>query len=160
MELSANDKLRKSIEHNFLPTLFYEQREAVLSSILDKQERFFSDIYLVYSVDVNTYREEDFRVETKSCIHNNQTIYFVVVTMPSAEFCGQCRRVYFVYEEKQNLARYFTVEKGESGDFSICSYDNELKRYVHGKAPLGSETEFQVVGNVFLKYLDPELCSK
>ena len=152
--MTENESFRYSLEQKMLPHMLYEQKVDVLNAILDKNTKFFSDIYLVYSPSAEIlYREEDFKLAAKRCKSDQKMLYYIVVTMPEPTIPTLCKRIYFCYEEKTDIVRYYTSELAEDGTLNMCSINKHGDRKVYDVSPMDEELEFRRIGNMFLKYV-------
>ena len=148
------EQFRYNLEHKILPKSYYNSKSDLLNSILDKEGKFFSDVYLVYSPTADiVYKEEDFKITQKRVMNNNRMLYFVIVTMPKPTAPTLCRRVYFCYEVESGIAKYYMSELNEDGKFVMCSENKHGEHSSYGESPTDEELEFRKIGNIFLKYI-------
>lgn len=148
------EQFRYNLEHNILPNSYYNSKSDMLNSILDKEGKFFSDVYLVYSPTTEiVYKEEDFKITQKRVMNDDNMLYFVIVDMPKPAVPMLCRRVYFCYEVKSGIAKYYTSELTQDGKFMMCSWNKHRQHANYGEAPTDKELEFRKIGNIFLKYV-------
>lgn len=154
--MNEHEKFRYKLEHEMFPDMLYSQKVNMLNAIIDKGGKFFSDIYLIYSPFAEIlYKEDDFKVDAKCCQYdeNRRTLYFLVVTMPEPTAADLCKRVYFCYEEKTGIVKYYTSEKTENGTLNMCSWTKHKTHKVYDASPMDEELEFRRIGNMFLKYV-------
>lgn len=152
--MTENESFRYNLEQKMLPRMLYEKKVDVLNAILDKNTKFFSDIYLVYSPSAEiVYREDDFKLAAKRCKSDKKMLYYIVVTMPEPTVPTLCKRVYFCYEEKTEIVRYYTSELTEDGLLNMCSVNKYGDHKVCDVSPMDEELEFRRIGNMFLKYV-------
>lgn len=148
------EQFRYNLEHKILPQSYYNSKSDMLNSILDKEGKFFSDVYLVYSPTTEiVYREDDFKITQKRVMNDNRMLYFVIVTMPEPTAPSLCRRVYFCYEVESGIAKYYMSELTEDGRFIMCSRNKHNEQNTCGESPMDEELEFRKIGNIFLKYI-------
>ena len=127
-------QIRKKVEQEILPNFLYSQKSALFASILDKQGKFFSDIYNCMFLDPtgeSEYKQDEFSVEIKSFAHQNTCFYVLIVGMPEAANTSICRRVYLCYDRESELAMYFTSEFTEDG-FKLCGIDEDGQHLNYG----------------------------
>ncbi len=147
------EKFRQKLEQELLPDMFYQSKTDMLNAMLDKEGKFFSDLYLIYApVSDIVYKEEDFKITPKRVMSDNKMMYFVVAEMPDPTTEGHCKKIYFCYDTESEKARYYTTEYSKSGIYQVCSLNKNMKRTVHDIAPQNEEQELQKIGNLFLFY--------
>ena len=148
------EQFRYNLEHNILPKSFYNGKIDFLNSVLDKDGKFFSDIYLIFSPSTEIiYNENDFVVTQKRVMNDDRMLYFVIVTMPDPTIPLLCKRVYFCYEVGSEIAKYYTSERSENGEYMMCSWNKHETHNNYGVSPGNAELEFRKIGNMFLKYV-------
>ena len=154
-EMNSFQLFRYNLEHDMMPKTYYKSSSSLLNSILDKGEKFFSDLYLVYSPSVEiVYTESDFKVSQKRVMNDDKMLYFVIIDMPKPDYPLLCRRVYFCCDVESDIVRYYTSELSEDGCYFICSWNKHFNHSNYGAAPKDKEKEFRKVGNLFLKYVN------
>ena len=148
------EQLRYMIEHRILPKLYYDNKSDMLNAILDKQGKFFSDVYTVYSPSTGIVcNEEDFKITQKRVMNDNRMLYFVIVTMPEPSIPLLCKRVYFCSEVESGIVKYYTSELDANGKLMMCSWNKHNAHTNYGESPMDEELEFRKIGNIFLKYI-------
>ncbi len=153
-KMTEFEQFRYNLEHDMIPNSYYNAKSDFLNALLDKEGKFFSDIYLVYSPTTEIiYKEDDFKISQKRVMHDNKMLYFVIVTMPEPKYPTHCRRVYFCYEVESGIVRYYTSELSFDGSYMMCSWNKHHQHTNYGVAPKGDEEEFRKIGNLFLKYI-------
>ena len=151
------NEFRYSLEQKILPNTFYKDKEKFLDSVLDKGGKFFSDLFVLFAPpESSIYNENDFTVTAKKIDYRDdeeikKELYIVIADMPEADEMNLCRRLYFCYEEKSGIARYFTSALSFSGDYYMASVIKGEEKGDYGKAPEDLELEFRKIGNIFLK---------
>lgn len=148
------EQFRYTLEHRILPQSYYNSKSDMLNSILDKEGKFFSDVYLVYSPTTEiVYKEENFTITQKRVMNDNKMLYFVIVNMPEPTAPTLCKRVYFCYEVESGIAKYYTSELTADGKLMMCSWNKHNEHSNYGVSPMDEELEFRKIGNIFLKYI-------
>lgn len=149
-------EIRKKVEQEILPDFLHSQKSALFASILDKQGKFFSDIYNCMFFDPtgqSEYKSNEFTVEIKSFAHQDTCFYILIVGMPKAEEVSLCRRVYFCYDRESEITMYFTSEKAESG-FKLCGINCDGERLSYGNGSDEVMRELADVVRAVLTVLD------
>lgn len=148
------EQFRYMLEHRMFPDMLYTRKVDLLNAILDKGGKFFSDLYLIYAPTNDiVYKEEDFKISAKRCQSDDKMLYYLVVTMPEPTMPLLCKRVYFCYEEKTGIVKYYTSELAEDGTLMMCSWNKHQEHSNYGSSPMDEELEFRRIGNIFLKYI-------
>lgn len=148
------EQFRYGFEQKLLPQMFYNEKVKLLNAILDKEGKFFSDIYIVFGPATDAiYNENDFTITAKKIQSDDKMLYYLIVDMPKPSMMFLSRRVYLCYEEKSGIVKYYTSEKSMDGNYAMCSIAKSGVRSNYGMAPEDEELEFRKIGNIFLKYV-------
>lgn len=148
--------IRKKVEQEILPNFLYSQKSALFASILDKQGKFFSDIYNCMFFDPtgeSEYKEDDFSVEIKSFAHQDTCFYVLIIGMPEAANVSICRRVYLCYDRESETVMYFTSELTDSG-FKLCGVNEDGEHLSYGRGSDEVMRELADVVRAVLAVLD------
>ncbi len=129
-------EIRRKVEEKIIPGFLYNQKSAVFAAVMDKEGRFFSDIYncMFYDPTGETeYKSKDFSVEIKSFAHQDTCFYIMVVNMPQSDDIGVCRRVYLCYDRESELCMYFISQRTENG-YRLCTVNENGKKIEYGSS--------------------------
>lgn len=149
-------EIRKKVEQEILPNFLYSQKSALFASILDKQGKFFSDIYNCMFFDPtgeSDHSQDEFSVEIKSFAHQDTCFYVLIACMPEAADLSICRRVYFCYDRESETVMYFTSELTEDG-FKLCGINEDGEHLNYGDGSDDVMRELADVVRAILAVLD------
>ena len=148
------EKFRYDFEQRLLPQLLYNEKAKLLNAILDKEGKFFSDLFIVFGPVTDTiYNEKEFVIGAKRIQSDDKMLDYLIVNMPKPTMMPLCRRIYLCFEEKSGIVRYYTSEKSIDNKYAMCCVTKQGTRLNYGSAPDDGELEFRKIGNIFLKYI-------
>lgn len=132
---------RNRYEFGFLPSKFFENTAEFVDVLCDRKEEYLDELYeeSYQQKRMYPYLPEEFSV---MALDVKENVLAVRVDMPSRDMgVPSCYRVYFVYDKKDNRARYFTIEKGKEGNL-LGEVTADKKHVSHGEAPVeGAELQ-------------------
>ena len=136
---------RYQFEHKFLPGMFFEHPEALITLLLDDASKLCSiigDIFDYAKIE-NPYSPDDFKAEPVKIDENN---YAIQITLPEpfTEPLSYFHYIFFDIDFKKTA--YFCLEKGN--DFFgkeepfLCGWDSDHNHLNFGNCPLDEKIAF------------------
>lgn len=129
--------VRYRIETGLMRDRFFGDPKTWLEVILnDKLFDVWEGILNCEGLD-NPYRRDDFAARS---LRTDDGTLLVSVSLPRPESITLCYAVYYVYNEKARLARYYTIERTFDGDNAfLCRWSKEGTHYNLGATKIPPE---------------------
>ncbi len=105
--------IRYYLEHQLMPKWFLKDTEVFLAALLKPNTNFLyttmQKICEKEEVEL-PYKKEQYQLEIFSI---SEEIEAICIILPEPEKSTLCKRIYLLFDHKQNKCKFFTIEKGE-----------------------------------------------
>lgn len=144
---------RYYLEHKALPNALYNEGPRLLNSFMldggKAMHSFYDRVTAANPSYCCPYSENDFYVNYRVYIRDNDSCMVLRVQMPTLEHPLLCRAVYLCYGTRGGYELYVTSERMEDGSYCICSWDECGQHHNWGDAPADPNAEMDMAADLF-----------